>query len=147
MSLILVIDAGTTGIRCVATDESLQRIHTEYESLAEATTMPHQGWVEQDPEAIWQATQRVIQATVDHVGLDQVRGLSLTTQRSCVLLLDQVGELIKPLTALVPWQDTRSAALCDEANSSNSLKAIQGGSTILNFFSRNAKFKVSNIVV
>ncbi len=140
--VMLVIDAGTTGVRAVAvSSDTLEPIHSVYERIPdEYIRTPHSGWVELDPEGLWSVTRAVVERTLAKVG--PVQGIALTTQRSSVLLTDDKGT---PLTPLVPWQDTRSAELCDQANASAMLKTIQGSSGLLHFVSRSPKFKAGSV--
>ncbi|MCD6317883.1 glycerol kinase, partial [Candidatus Aerophobetes bacterium] len=55
---ILAIDAGTTGIRAVIFNkkgEILAKSHREFTQY-----FPQAGWVEHDPEQIWQVTLEVV---------------------------------------------------------------------------------------
>jgi glycerol kinase len=99
--LVLVIDAGTTGVRAVAVAaDTLEPVHAVYERIPdEYVKTPHSGWVELDPEGLWNVTRAVVERTLAKVGT--VAGIALTTQRASVVLTDEVGV---PLTPFVPWQ-------------------------------------------
>lgn len=105
--LIIVIDAGTTGIRAVAVSKTLQRIESSYEAIPErAITRPEPGWVRRnvsllvalelnvaqvtmDAESLWEITEQVVRTVIAAVGVERVRCISLTTQRASVLLVDE----------------------------------------------------------
>ena len=50
---ILAIDQGTTSSRAVIFNQQLQQIAAAQQELT--LTYPQSGWVEQDPEQIWQS--------------------------------------------------------------------------------------------
>jgi sugar (pentulose or hexulose) kinase len=99
--LIVVIDAGTTGVRAVAVaGDTLVPVHAVYERIPdEYVKTPQSGWVELDPEGLWSVTRGVVERLLAKVG--PVHGIALTTQRASVLLTDENGV---PLTPFVPWQ-------------------------------------------
>ena len=51
MACVIAIDAGTTGVRALAVDESGAVIDVSYRELTQH--YPRPGWVEHDPEEIW----------------------------------------------------------------------------------------------
>ena len=73
---------------------------------------PRQGWVEHDPEEIWQATLDTVRETLraGGVGAADVAALGLTNQRETTLLWDRATG--KPLYNAIVWQDRRTAPLC-----------------------------------
>ena len=104
---VLVIDAGTQSIRAVIID--LQGNICEIERTEIESYFSNQpGYAEQDPEYLWsklcETTQRLIKNT--SVELNQIKGLSITTQRSTVVNIDENG---KPLRPAIVWLDQRKA--------------------------------------
>ena len=99
--LVLVIDAGTTGVRAVAVaGDTLEPVHAVYERIPdEYVKTPESGWVELDPEGLWSVTRSVVERLLAKVGT--VHGIALTTQRASVVLTDENGV---PLSPFVPWQ-------------------------------------------
>ncbi|HOT79500.1 MAG TPA: FGGY family carbohydrate kinase, partial [Microthrixaceae bacterium] len=55
MSLVLSIDAGTTGVRAFAVDESGATRGWSYREFTQH--FPQPGWVEHDATEIWEAVQ------------------------------------------------------------------------------------------
>jgi glycerol kinase len=110
--LILAIDQGTTGTTCLVVDEELQVLGRGYRELTQH--FPKPGWVEHDPEEIWQT---VLAATADAVGAAGARPADLTTvgitnQRETALLWSRAtGRAVAPA---VVWQDRRTAERCRE---------------------------------
>ena len=54
--VILAIDQGTTGTTCLVVDETLQVLRRGYAELPQH--FPRPGWVEHDPDEIWQSVAR-----------------------------------------------------------------------------------------
>jgi glycerol kinase len=103
---VLAIDAGTTGVTALVVDETGRVVARGYEEFPQH--FPRPGWVEHEPEEIWQATlascrQALAGQTVTAVGL--------TNQRETAVLWDR-SSLAAPRRAVV-WQDRRSSAVCD----------------------------------
>lgn len=109
---LLAIDQGTTSSRAILfTREG--RIHAveqqEFDQI-----YPDSGWVEHDPEAIWETVRATCQAVLDNNGVDtsQILGVGITNQRETTVLWDrQTG---KPVYNAIVWQDRRTAGLCQQ---------------------------------
>ncbi|GLP96490.1 FGGY-family carbohydrate kinase [Paraferrimonas sedimenticola] len=69
---------------------------------------PSAGLCEYRPEDCYQTLVSAIRQLVNqqHSGLNQLKGMALTTQRNCCLFLDAEN---RPLTPLVHWSDQRMA--------------------------------------
>ncbi|MDQ1686168.1 MAG: glycerol kinase [Frankiaceae bacterium] len=103
---VLAIDAGTTGVTALlVTDDG--RIATRgYQEFAQH--FPQPGWVEHEPEEIWQATLRACNTALH----DQPRpqAIGITNQRETAVLWHR-DTLAAPRRALV-WQDRRTTEIC-----------------------------------
>jgi len=74
---------------------------------------PQPGWVEHDPEAIWQSQLAAAQRVLAEQGVtgDDLLALGITNQRETTLLWDRrTGE---PIAPAIVWQDRRTAADCE----------------------------------
>ena len=71
---------------------------------------PRPGWVEHEPEQIWQATLSACRQALRRTGRS-VTAIGITNQRETAVLWDR-SSLAAPRRAVV-WQDRRSAAICD----------------------------------
>jgi glycerol kinase len=141
--LILVIDAGTTGIRAALVNKELQCVQSIYEAIDEKyISHPNPGWITMDPEGLWATTKDVTTKCIATVGVHRIRALAVTTQRASVIMIDDKGE---PVSPFIPWQDARTGALCDEMNESASLSVIRGGASLAHFLSRSPKFKAGSV--
>lgn len=108
--LLLAIDQGTTSSRAILFNASGEIISIAQKELKLLT--PHKGWVEQDPEDIWNdtlATCREVMAQAEKFG-GQIAGIGITNQRETTIVWDR--ETGKPLYNAIVWQDRRTADLC-----------------------------------
>jgi glycerol kinase len=109
--LILALDEGTTSTRAILFD-----LHGR--ALADAgrpirQSYPRDGWVEHDPEEIFEASVAVMREAVEKSGrqMAEVAAIGLTNQRETVVIWDRAtGEPIHPA---IVWQDRRTAEACE----------------------------------
>lgn len=104
---ILAIDAGTTGVTCLLVDEHGKISAKGYKEFEQH--FPQPGWVEHDPEQIWQAVLASAADALKSVGSAAVRAIGITNQRETIVLWDR-ETLIAPRRAIV-WQDRRTSDL------------------------------------
>ena len=102
--MILAIDQGTTGTTCLVVDDALNVVRRGYAELPQH--FPRPGWVEHDPEEIWQS----VLAAAGAAGLDGVDTVAITNQRETTLLWDRATG--KPVAPAIVWQDRRTAERC-----------------------------------
>ncbi|MBI3440526.1 MAG: glycerol kinase GlpK [Proteobacteria bacterium] len=120
---ILAIDQGTTSTRAILFD--LQgRIHgTAQQELI--LRYPHNGWVEQNPESIWQDTQFVCRGVLEQNNIypSQVIAIGITNQRETTIVWDRAtGE---PLYQAIVWQDRRTADYCQKLKEQGHEEAVR----------------------
>lgn len=106
--LLLAIDCGTQSVRALIVDlagEILAKARHPLDRYAS----PHEGWLEHDAEAFWQAVASVCRELgAAHPALvARVAGLALSTQRGSLTLVDSRGA---PLRPFIIWLDQRRAA-------------------------------------
>jgi glycerol kinase len=107
----MAIDQGTSSSRVIIFDLQGREISVaQYEF---DMSFPADGWVEQDPEVIWQTTLRAGRDALraaDLQGAD-ISAIGITNQRETTLVWDrQTGETLH--NAIV-WQDRRTSARCE----------------------------------
>jgi len=109
---ILAIDQGTTSTRAVLFDSNGKLLHIEQREIS--TYFPSNGWVEQDPEEIWNKTQKVFSLTLKKSAhmKTHIRGMGITNQRETIIAWDKITG--KPLYNAIVWQDRRTAKICEE---------------------------------
>ena len=106
------LDQGTTSTRCMIFDHGGNVAAVE--QLEHEQIYPKPGWVEHDPNEIWQRTRQVMDGALGKVGgnADDIAALGVTNQRETTVVWDRnTGE---PVYNAIVWQDTRTDKICDE---------------------------------
>jgi glycerol kinase len=104
--VILAIDQGTTGTTCLLVDEDLNVRSRGYAEVPQHYPQP--GWVEHDPEEIWQS----VLTAAEQALTETPTAIGITNQRETTLLWDRsTGE---PVHNAIVWQDRRTAERCAE---------------------------------
>jgi xylulokinase len=103
---LLGLDIGITGCKAVAftpTGEALAQAYREYR-----LRQPYPGWMELDPEEVWEAVALVIRqtATAEAVTTRPITALSISTHGESVVPLDARD---RPLCGFISAIDTRAA--------------------------------------
>ena len=109
---ILALDLGTTGNRAIVFDSQGGVVAQTYQELTQY--YPHPGWLEHDPQEIWQDTYTCIQTVIkdNNISPSAIAAIGLTVQRETCLLWDKTtGE---PLHKAIVWQDRRTAEMCQQ---------------------------------
>src|SRR5258708_1944728 len=109
---ILAIDQGTTGSTVLIMDvegRTLGRATREF-----AQHFPKPGWVEHEPEEIWQSVRGALAGAFEAagVGWEAIAAIGITNQRETTLIWDKGTG--KPIHRAIVWQDRRTAPLCAE---------------------------------
>src|SRR5438128_4729074 len=109
---VVSIDQGTTGTTVLVFDETLKLRARGYREFAQH--FPQPGWVEHDPEEIWQSVvDAAEQALTDaRVRPADVTAIGITNQRETTLLWDR--RTAEPVHRAIVWQDRRTAERCRE---------------------------------
>src|SRR5512143_1680169 len=107
----MAIDQGTTGSRVLIVNAAGCIIANAYAEFPQI--YPRPGWVEHDPEVIWQATLGVMRQALAsaHVALDRIAALGITNQRETTVVWDR--RTLQPVHNAIVWQCRRSAGICD----------------------------------
>ena len=106
---VLAIDEGTTGVTALVVGDDASVLARGYAEFPQH--FPRPGWVEHQPEEIWQAMLTACSEALDHLDDVEVSAVGITDQRETAVLWD-AETLASPRRAVV-WQDRRSAALCE----------------------------------
>lgn len=104
---ILAIDAGTTGVTCLLVDVHGKIIAKGYQEFEQH--FPNPGWVEHDPEQIWQAVLASAAQALAGAPNISISAIGITNQRETIALWNRTS-LKSPRKAIV-WQDRRTAEL------------------------------------
>jgi glycerol kinase len=108
---VVAVDAGTTGVRALAIDETTGVVDVAYRELTQH--FPRPGWVEHDAIEIWQHVASTLAEVADHqrAAGRTIAAVGITNQRETVVAWDRrTGQ---PRHRALVWQDRRTAAACD----------------------------------
>ena len=111
MHHIMAIDQGTSSSRAIIFDPQGNIIGVGQQPFD--MIFPADGWVEQDPEVLWQTTLAAGREALVAAGISatDVAAIGITNQRETTLVWDrQTGECV--YNAIV-WQDRRTADRCE----------------------------------
>lgn len=103
---ILGIDVGTSSAKAIL----FELVGNEVTSAGQSYPLltPQAGWVEQDPEEVWQALIHVLQDIVKQSNGYRILSLSIAAQAGSIILVDLEGNPVYPM---ITWLDTRSQEL------------------------------------
>lgn len=106
---VLSIDQGTTSTRSIVFDNKAQALALSRREFKQYYPQP--GWVEHDPEDIWNDVVDTAREAMQKVGgPGKIAGLGITNQRETVLIWER--DTGKPIHRAIVWQDRRTSALC-----------------------------------
>jgi glycerol kinase len=105
---ILAIDAGTTGVTALVITDDGRIAARGYQEFAQH--FPRPGWVEHEPEEIWQATLASCRSALAATK-EPPTAIGITNQRETAVLWDR-RTLAAPRRAIV-WQDRRTTDICN----------------------------------
>ncbi|MCW8399622.1 glycerol kinase GlpK [Legionella sp. PATHC038] len=108
MNYLLAIDQGTSSTRAM-----IYTVHGELVTSSQyplTQHYPQSGWVEHDPEEIWQKTLTAMRDVVSQVPVEQIVSCGVTNQRETTVIWNKkTGDCLAPA---IVWQDRRTAEYC-----------------------------------
>ncbi|HPC56832.1 MAG TPA: FGGY family carbohydrate kinase, partial [Caldisericia bacterium] len=109
---LLVIDQGTTTTRCIIFNSFGEIEWIEKKELKQI--YPNPGWVEHNPDEIWDSVLITIKKSLDSLNLKpkDITSIGITNQRETTIIFDR--ETGKPLHNAIVWQCRRSDTICEE---------------------------------
>ncbi len=120
MAIVIALDAGTTGVRAFAIDESGRSVGYRYREFRQY--FPRPGWVEHDATEIWSAVVGTAAELISQLGLP-VAAVGITDQRETAVAWDR--RTGKPLHRAIVWQDRRTASRCDALREQGHLPLVR----------------------
>jgi glycerol kinase len=107
---LLAIDQGTTSSRAIVFSRDGKRLGVGQREYTQH--FPQEGWVEHEPEDIWQTTLFSCHQALKDAGIsaDMIAGIGITNQRETTVLWDR--RTGKPVYRAIVWQDRRTSAWC-----------------------------------
>jgi glycerol kinase len=108
---IIALDQGTTSTRAIVFNRYSKIIAMESRDLEQI--YPRPGWVEHDPQKIWEDQLLVLKNTFrnHHISPEEIEGIGITNQRETVVIWDK--RTGKPIHNAIVWQCRRTASICD----------------------------------
>ncbi len=108
---VVSIDQGTTSTRAIVFDHSGSVVSSG--QLEHRQIFPQAGWVEHDPQAIWDNTREVIGQALSKANLTRhdIAAVGITNQRETAVVWDRSTG--KPVYNAIVWQDTRTQSIVD----------------------------------
>ena len=117
MKYILGLDQGTSSSRALLFDEdgkivaSAQKEFTQY--------YPKSGWVEHDPEEIWESQEAVLKEAISKAKIEcsDILAIGITNQRETTVVWN--ADSGKAIYNAIVWQDKRTSKYCEELKERN----------------------------
>jgi glycerol kinase len=112
MSFILALDQGTSSSKAIIFNKEGNIVS---QAQIETTLLyPQDGWVEQDPEEIWNSQKNAALEAMRKANLTrkQIAAIGITNQRETTILWNRSSG--KAYGNAIIWQDTRTSSICAE---------------------------------
>lgn len=108
---ILTIDQGTTGTTALVVTKQGRIAAKAYSEFTQIYPKP--GWVEHNPEEIWNVTQSVARQALQQVNAraKDIAAIGITNQRETTVVWDR--RTGKPIHNAIVWQCRRTAQICE----------------------------------
>lgn len=123
MTVVVALDAGTTGVRAIAFDHHGLPVSSSYREFPQY--FPQPGWVEHDANEIWSTVGIVLnELAADLLQRDlTVAAIGITDQRETIVAWSRsTGQ---PLHRAIVWQDRRTAELCSQLEADGALELVR----------------------
>ncbi len=107
---ILAIDQGTTSSRAIIFDRDFEIVGVAQKEFKQY--FPQSGWVEHNPEDIWNTTLSTCRQALDKAGISpaDIAAAGITNQRETTVIWDR--QTSAPIHRAIVWQDRRTADFC-----------------------------------
>lgn len=109
---VLAIDQGTTSSRAILFDDAMKVVASGQKEFTQI--YPRSGWVEHDPEEIWESVVWSVKEAIRRAGIKatEIAAIGITNQRETVVVWDRATG--KPIHNAIVWQDRRTAGYCEK---------------------------------
>lgn len=120
---ILAIDQGTTSSRAIIFDKDRNILAIGQKEFKQY--FPKSGWVEHDPEEIWQSVVSTCKQAIRKAKIkaSEIAAIGITNQRETTVLWDK--KTGKPVHNAIVWQDRRTADICKTLQKAGHEKAFK----------------------
>ncbi len=112
---ILSLDQGTSSSRSLVFDKNAEIFAIQQEEFTQF--YPQAGWVEHDPEEIWQSQLKTAKELLEKSKIkpEEIAAIGIANQRETVVLWDK--KTGQPVYNAIVWQDKRTADFCKKISS------------------------------
>ena len=112
---VLALDQGTTSSRAILFDRTGRIVANEAHEFTQH--FPQPGWVEHDPNEIWDSQLRALRGVVSQagIGFDQIAAIGITNQRETTVVWDR--ESGEPIYPAIVWQSRQTVPICEDLKS------------------------------
>ena len=112
MAFLLALDQGTSSSRAIVFDAAGRPVASAQREFRQH--FPRPGWVEHDPDEIWNSQLGTAQEALAKARLSpaQIAGIGIANQRETTLVWDRRSG--RPVYPAIVWQDRRTAPLCGQ---------------------------------
>ena len=126
---LLAIDQGTTSSRAILFSARGKIIGIKQKELK--LSFPQNGWVEQNPEDIWNDTLWAVQSLLKEYPEEtrNLAGIGITNQRETTIVWDRKSG--KPIYNAIVWQDRRTAKYCADLKAKGIEKSVAAKTGLL----------------
>jgi glycerol kinase len=107
-ALVLALDQGTTSSRGILFEADGNPLVVRQQEFSQFTPSP--GWVEHDPEEIWESQLATARDAVAAAGGRPVRAIGITNQRETTILWERSTG--RPVAPAIVWQSRVSEDVC-----------------------------------
>ncbi len=129
MTYLLALDQGTSSSRSIIFDAEGRAVAQAQQELSQI--YPQTGWVEHDPEEIWQTQLATARTALTKAGLlaHQIRAVGITNQRETTVVWNRTTGI--PIHHAIVWQDRRAEPTCVELRKRGLAATIQAKTGLL----------------
>ena len=109
---ILALDQGTTSSRAILFGEHGRALAVDQREFPQS--YPRPGWVEHDPESIWESQIAAARGVLARAGVEagDVAAMGITNQRETALVWERATG--RPIYPAIVWQSRQTASICDD---------------------------------
>ncbi|XP_023326829.1 putative glycerol kinase 5 isoform X2 [Eurytemora carolleeae] len=138
---VLGLDVGTTTLRSFLYNNKGEVCYSCVEKVDLVNPKP--GWVEIDPDILWNKVVKVLETCVSNVPREDVSGLGISCQRGTFTCWSKSTG--RPFHNLITWKDLRADSLVKMWNKSFSIRALRLGGKILHWITRMPRYQAASI--
>ncbi|ADD79652.1 FGGY family carbohydrate kinase [Candidatus Riesia pediculicola] len=116
---ILALDQGTTSSKSAIFDHSVNLLSFSKRSISQI--YPEKGWIENDPEEIWNTQYETILEVVQEsrINFDQIVGIGIANQRETTIIWEK--NTGKPIYNAISWLCRRTEKFCNQLEENKKL--------------------------